>query len=63
MDDDSQEYMAFKIHAVPVPDTEMPGYWCVVCMRYIPEDENGLLVHDKVPHPPLMTFDDDRVMQ
>lgn len=63
MDDESLEYTAYHIHAVPAPATAMPGYWCVVCMRFVPIEEGGVMVHDKVPHPPLMTFDDDRVMQ
>lgn len=49
----------YLVHLVPARSVDMLGYWCVVCMRYIPEDENGMLVHDKVPHPTLMTFDDD----
>lgn len=35
------------------------GYWCVVCGRYLPADEDGLIVHDNVPHPEEMTFDDE----
>ena len=34
------------------------GYWCVVCGRYLPADD-GLIVHDAVPHPEEMTFDDE----
>ena len=34
------------------------GYWCVVCDRFLPS-EDGVIVHDDVPHPDDMTFDDD----
>lgn len=30
---------------------EDDGYWCVYCMRYIPADEYGVIIHDNVPHP------------
>ena len=33
------------------------GYWCVVCGRFLPSDD-GVIVHDDVPHPD-MTFDED----
>lgn len=33
-----------------------PGYWCVVCGRFLPEDDAGVIVHDNVPHPQEMTF-------
>jgi hypothetical protein len=33
------------------------GYWCVVCGRFLP-DEDGVIVHDNVPHPE-MTFDEE----
>lgn len=37
-----------------------PGYWCVVCGRLLPSDD-GVVVHDNVPHPPDMDFaDEDR---
>jgi len=35
------------------------GYWCVVCGRHLPADEDGLIVHDDVPHPEDMTFDEE----
>ncbi len=34
------------------------GYWCVVCGRFLPAN-SGVIVHDNVPHPPTMTFDDE----
>lgn len=40
-----------------------PGYWCVVCGRFLPEDEYGVVVHDGVPHPAGMCFDDDKTPQ
>ena len=36
-----------------------PGYWCVVCGRWLPADDLGVIVHDPMPHPETMTFDDD----
>ena len=35
------------------------GYWCVVCGRHLPADESGVIVHDDVPHPADMTFDEE----
>jgi len=35
------------------------GYWCVVCGRFLPADECGVIVHDNVPHPEDMTFDEE----
>jgi hypothetical protein len=40
---------------VTMPD---PGYECVVCGRFLPADEHGVIVHDDVPHPDDMTFDE-----
>lgn len=34
------------------------GYYCVVCQRYLESDE-GVIVHDDVPHPETMTFDEE----
>jgi hypothetical protein len=34
------------------------GYYCVVCGRFLPADEHGVIVHDDIPHPPDMTFDE-----
>lgn len=62
-DDDLPEVVedapAYLVHLVPARSVDMLGYWCVVCMRFVPIEEGGVMVHDKVPHPPLMTFDDD----
>ncbi len=38
------------------------GYWCVVCGRYLHADEDGVIVHDDVPHPD-MTFDEEEKPQ
>lgn len=34
------------------------GYWCVICQRLLPNDD-GVIVHDAVPHPDEMTFDEE----
>jgi len=34
-------------------------YYCVVCGRGIEPDEHGVYVHDDVPHPPDMAFDEE----
>ncbi len=39
------------------------GYWCVVCGRHLPADEDGVIVHDDVPHPENMTFDEEESPQ
>lgn len=35
------------------------GYWCVVCEKYLPASEEGVIVHDDVPHPEGMTFNEE----
>ena len=35
------------------------GYWCVVCGRHLPADKDGVIVHNDVPHPEDMTFDEE----
>lgn len=35
------------------------GYYCVVCGKYLEADEYGVIVHDDVPHPETMTFDEE----
>ena len=39
------------------------GYWCVVCGRFLPADEDGLIIHDDIIHPDDMTFDEDEKPQ
>ena len=46
---------ASALSAVLCPD----GYWCLVCGRFLPADEDGVIVHDNVPHPEDMTFDEE----
>jgi hypothetical protein len=38
-------------------------YYCVVCGRGIERNEDGVFVHDDVPHPPDMTFDEEERLQ
>lgn len=40
---------------------ETDGYWCVVCNRYIPE-ENGMIVHDDIIHPIDFVFYDEETL-
>jgi len=35
------------------------GYWCVICGRPLPADEDGVIVHDNIPHPEDMTFNEE----
>lgn len=37
---------------------ENNGYWCVVCGRFLEADEIGVIMHDEVPHPDSMTFEE-----
>ena len=39
------------------------GYYCVVCGRYIEANEDGVIVHDDIPHPPEMDFADEEKPQ
>jgi hypothetical protein len=43
--------------------TREEGYYCVVCGRYLPADEHGVIVHDDVPHPADMDFGDEEKPQ
>lgn len=29
------------------------GYYCVVCGRYLEANEDGVIVHDDIPHPEM----------
>lgn len=40
-------------------EAEARGYWCVACGRHLAADEDGVIVHDDVPHPESMTFDEE----
>lgn len=35
------------------------GYYCVVCGKFLPEDDLGVIVHDNVPHPEDMNFNEE----
>jgi len=37
---------------------EYDGYYCVICGKFI-EAVGGVIVHDDIPHPPLMDFDEE----
>jgi len=39
------------------------GYYCVMCGRFLPSDEHGVIVHDDVPHPIDMDFGDEEKPQ
>lgn len=39
------------------------GYYCVVCGRFLRADEYGVIVHDAVPHPESMAFDEEEKPQ
>ena len=41
----------------------MTGYYCVVCCKFLPADEHGVIVHDDVPHPVDMDFADEEKPQ
>ena len=38
-------------------DSEQEGYWCVVCGRFLRADD-GVIVHDEIPHPTEMIFEE-----
>ncbi len=42
--------------------TETEGYYCVICGRFLPTNEYGVIVHDDIVHPP-MDFDEERKPQ
>lgn len=41
----------------------MKGYYCVICGKFLPADEHGVIVHDDVPHPVDMDFGDEEKPQ
>ena len=41
---------------------EADGYYCEVCGKFLPL-ENGVIVHDDVPHPADMKFNDKETTQ
>jgi hypothetical protein len=42
--------------------TRAEGYYCVICGKFLPE-EDGVIVHDDVPHPADMDFGDEEKQQ
>lgn len=38
---------------------EQQGYWCVICGRFLPANEHGVIVHDDIEHPAEMDFGDE----
>jgi|TARA_R110000823_G_scaffold271582_1_gene391027 hypothetical protein len=39
------------------------GYYCLICKKLLLADEFGVIVHDDIPHPPDMSFDEDKKPQ
>lgn len=44
-------------YTLPEPNLELNGYYCLACNKFLPEVD-GVIVHDNVPHPPELTFDE-----
>ena len=46
--------LTLSIHPNDVPEEKImtDGYYCVVCGRFLLADEDGLIIHDDIPHPP-----------
>lgn len=38
-------------------------YWCIYCQRALLVDEDGIVVHDAVPHDPNATYDEEEKPQ
>ena len=52
------------MNAYPEPDLDLPdSYYCVICGKELLADSHGVIVHDPVPHPPDMTFDEEEKPQ
>ena len=34
------------------------GYWCVICGKFL-QSVDGVIIHDDIPHPEDMTFDEE----
>ena len=39
------------------------GYYCVICGKFLPANEYGVITHDDVPHPADMDFEDEEKPQ
>ena len=44
---------------LPELAAEADGYWCIICGRFLRADAYGVIVHDNVPHPKNMSFDEE----
>ena len=55
-------YQALERIDMTITLTREEGYYCVVCGRFLPE-EDGVIVHDDVPHPVDMDFGDEEKPQ
>lgn len=49
----------FLHRKVGADETAQPAAW----IRFLPADEDGVIVHDNVPHPEEMTFDEEEKPQ
>lgn len=58
-DPDSPQPDGFRVSIGTPQQKDRGGYWCVVCGRFLPADDCGVIVHDDVPHPEGMTFDEE----
>lgn len=57
VDDDGEEY----VQATLLPRSKK-GYGCLVCGRFLEAEEvegHWVVVHDNVPHPEWMTYDEE----
>lgn len=57
VDDDGEQF----VYATLVP-TDKKGYGCLICGRYLEAEEfegHWLVIHDDVPHPEWMTYDEE----
>jgi len=45
-----------------VRSAEDDGYWCVVCGRFL-EADDGVIVHDNIPHPEFIDFNEEENKQ
>ena len=39
------------------------GYHCVICGRFLPANEYGVIIHDDIEHPQEMDFGDEEKPQ
>ena len=48
-----------SMYSMMKKDPSEEGYWCIICQRLLERDEDGIVVHDNVPHPEDMRFDEE----